>query len=257
MQMPRKFGWKPDAQDPRDFHYALPAALDARPVPPIIRLHDRDFEPPVWNQLNAGACTAFGHGYGAYIADQMDGRPLGFTPSLLAIYGHSRILDGDFETDEGAQPRNVCKALAKFGMFDQKLWPYDTAKLFDKGFLAFNKLGAQHRTLQYQNVPKDKAHIDQVLASGFPVIFGAMLYKSSQTPEVDKTGIVPMLAKYDEPIGGHCMAICGKDDEKGWYVVRNSWGAEMGDKGYYYFPYDYILGNLTFTADFRVIKRVA
>jgi C1A family cysteine protease len=34
--------------------------------------------------------------------------------------------------------------------------------------------------------------------------------------------------------------VCGYDDFKKVFIVRNSWGDKLADKGYYYIPYDYI-----------------
>lgn len=39
------------------------------------------------------------------------------------------------------------------------------------------------------------------------------------------------------------MVCVGYDDEKQHFIVLNSWGVEFGDKGYCYFPYDFISDN--------------
>ena len=36
------------------------------------------------------------------------------------------------------------------------------------------------------------------------------------------------------------MVICGYSDEQGYFIVRNSWGKDFGDKGYCYIPYAYV-----------------
>ncbi len=37
---------------------------------------------------------------------------------------------------------------------------------------------------------------------------------------------------------GHCISIVGYNDDKKILIVRNSWGADWGDNGYTYMPYD-------------------
>ena len=41
-------------------------------------------------------------------------------------------------------------------------------------------------------------------------------------------------------LGGHAMLACGYSDQDRVFVVRNSWGADWGDQGYCYIPYDYL-----------------
>lgn len=37
--------------------------------------------------------------------------------------------------------------------------------------------------------------------------------------------------------GGHAICFVGYDDEKQHLILRNSWGKDYGDNGYWYFPY--------------------
>merc|ERR1712203_917952 len=60
------------------------------------------------------------------------------------------------------------------------------------------------------------------------------------TEEVKSTGKMVMPSMYDSLLGGHAVMAIGYDDEEKVFVVRNSWGEEWGDSGYFYMPYDYI-----------------
>jgi C1A family cysteine protease len=250
--MVRKYGWKRDTHDSRDFLFAAP--VDARPLPTLVRLHDRPFEPAIWDQGPVGSCTAHGSGYCDFIAHHLSGAPLDFLPSRLAIYGHTRILEGTFGEDDGAMIRDTVKTLRTFGIFDEKLWPYDPDKLNDKGFLAFNAQSKKHKTLQYARVMPGDHAFKTVLSSGYPIVFGMTLYQSFESDVVAKTGMVPQpINPNDQPIGGHCMALVGYDDARQLWIVRNSWGAGWGDKGYCYIPY----GMTGMFEDCWQIKRVA
>ena len=41
-------------------------------------------------------------------------------------------------------------------------------------------------------------------------------------------------------LGGHAVVAVGYDDSKECFIVRNSWGTNWGDAGYFYMPYAYL-----------------
>ncbi len=54
---------------------------------------------------------------------------------------------------------------------------------------------------------------------------------------------------------GHAVTCVGYNDYKQTFIVRNSWGKEWGDKGYFYMPYAYLLdGHLSM--DFWCIREI-
>ena len=93
--------------------------------------------------------------------------------------------------------------------------------------------------------------IKQCLHSGYPVVFGMSVYESFESPDTATTGMVQMPSTGEQCIGGHCMLICGYDDSKQCFIVRNSWGEGWGIKGYAYIPYAYIE---QYASDFWSIK---
>jgi C1A family cysteine protease len=56
-------------------------------------------------------------------------------------------------------------------------------------------------------------------------------------------------------IGGHAVAAVGYDDADQCFIVRNSWGAKWGRKGYCFMPYAY-LTDPDLAADFWTIRLV-
>ena len=81
------------------------------------------------------------------------------------------------------------------------------------------------------------------------------VYESFESPQVAKTGIVPMPTQDESCLGGHCMAIVGYDNSKKAFKVRNSWGESWGLQGYCWIPYEY-LTNVSLASDFWVINTV-
>ena len=93
------------------------------------------------------------------------------------------------------------------------------------------------------------------LSDGCPFIFGFSVYESFESDAVAATGIVPMPGKTETCLGGHAVMAVGYDDSKQWIIVRNSWGPDWGDKGYFYLPYAYITNN-NLADDFWTIRLV-
>lgn len=93
--------------------------------------------------------------------------------------------------------------------------------------------------------PKNVTYIDddinrmkESLDRGNPVYLGITVTNSMAN--CDSTLSVTSYATN----GGHALAIVGyKDDEGikggGYFIVKNSWGSDCGDRGYQYVPYNY------------------
>ena len=56
-------------------------------------------------------------------------------------------------------------------------------------------------------------------------------------------------------LGGHAVLAVGYDDDAGEFIVRNSWGADTLDKGYYYMRYSYVTDS-TMASDFWTIRSI-
>ncbi len=76
------------------------------------------------------------------------------------------------------------------------------------------------------------------LASGMPVLLSMLVFES--IAKTGKDGLLPMPREGDKLVGGHAVLAVGYDNRRGVLIVRNSWGAEWGDGGYFYLPYDYV-----------------
>jgi C1A family cysteine protease len=60
---------------------------------------------------------------------------------------------------------------------------------------------------------------------------------------------------FESPIGGHCVLIVGYNTDDRYYIVRNSWGPEWGDQGYFYMPFPYV-ERADLSSDFWMIQSV-
>lgn len=136
-----------------------------------------------------------------------------------------------------------------YGSVDETIWPYNTSKfnLLPVGE-AYN-VNFLTRNIRYNEIAQTAVAIQTALQFLRPIIFGIMLY--SNFPGIGSDGIVPMPA--GSLYGGHCMLIVGYYQDTRYFICRNSWGRNWGDRGYCYIPYDYIL-NPTLCFDFYTVR---
>jgi len=84
-----------------------------------------------------------------------------------------------------------------------------------------------------------------------PSMFGFTVFSSIEQTTDD--GKIPYPCRGERILGGHAVMAVGFDDKMkiknatcgvettGALLIRNSWGARWGDKGYGWLPYDYVL----------------
>lgn len=244
------FGWKRDLPDPRDFKFKITAPRD---LPPSVDLRSKC--PPIYNQGSLGSCTANALG-AAFQYEQMEQEQENFVPSRLFIYYNERALEGTINEDAGAMIRDGIKTMVKDGVCPEKMWPYMIHKFKKRPPQACYDEALNNQVLEYQRItPHTLYEVKHALADGHPITFGFMIFESMMTPEVSKTGIVPVPGKHERAMGGHAVLAVGYDDEKECLLVRNSWGTAWGMRGYFWLPYEFV-SKRNMSADYWVIKLV-
>ena len=230
------YGWIPDLPDMRDFLYAAPFEAGAV-LPRTVDL--RPGCPPVYDQGQLGSCTA----NAIAAAIEFDRRKQGlsplFTPSRLFIYYNERAMEGNVNTDSGAQIRDGIKSVGAQGNCSELDWPYDITKYQEQPPDPCYKQALDYRAIQYKRVARTLEQMRGCLASGYPFVFGITVYNSFESQPVSQTGLVPMPAQDEQPIGGHAVMAVGYDDDDQTLLVRNSWGENWGIQGYFKLPYAY------------------
>lgn len=246
----RRYDWRPDKPDHRDFKYAL-HMLKATPSPALPTSADlRPYCSPVVDQGDIGSCT------GNSIAGALEFMELRemrfkaagselFNPtkfasfSRLFIYYNERVIEGTVDQDAGAEIRDGIKVIATVGACRESVWQYSDSLVYTKPTTAAYTEAAQHKVGTYYRI-SDLTSMKHCLSSGYPFVFGFTVYDNFESDETAATGILTMPGPNDTVIGGHAVLCVGYDDAKQQVIVRNSWGPDWGDKGYFYMPYAYI-----------------
>ena len=231
--MKRFYGFRKQLPDFRDLvykpHLAEGVVLPSSNLRPLC--------PPVYDQLQLGSCT--GNGLAGAVEFDIDKEKLpDFIPSRLFIYFNERAEEGTIKEDAGANIRDGIKVLAKYGVCDEKLWPYNINR-FKKRPCSKCYSEALQNIIEKYEAANDLLSYRTALSNGFPIVFGFTVYESFESEEVAKTGIVPVPSLDESAMGGHCVMAVGHNDEKQWLICRNSWGSDWGDKGYFYLPYQF------------------
>lgn len=136
------------------------------------------------------------------------------------------------------------------GVLDGKANSQSTAywndmKEFDSGSWDYSTITIKHRQIALYATPVQvKTVLSQDKLVIFSIMLGEQFYDENST--LHQKGVMSLPYKFSTPKTGHVTVITGYDDNGygqkygsgvGAFKVRNSWGKDWGDNGYWYLPY--------------------
>ncbi len=252
------FGWRPQLPDQRDLTYSSPAHVSVD-LPEFLDL--RKEMPPVYDQGKLGSCVANAVGAALQHERMKHNLPEGKrVPSRLAIYYGARSIEGSIQSDSGSEIRDAIKYIAKTSVpFEDGDggWPYDITKYRNKPPVGVFK---DDKSIEYLSIPQSLQQLRSCLAEGWPVAFGFQVYSGLDAPSAAKndlsdpmSGRLIMPKSNEAPLGGHAVMLVGYDNPNQVFLVRNSWSAAWGLRGYFIMPYSYVL-RADLASDFWTIR---
>lgn len=251
-------GWKRDKADKRDWVIKSPEAALKHAVTTLpSNIDNFTCCSPVEDQGALGSCSA--HMFTGLVEynDNKWGTKPGFTrTSRLFEYYATRKIEHTVGTDSGASIRDAIKAGVKYGIAPEDSWPYDISKFAKKPPSAIWTGALKHRIVAYHRINDgDLQTMKQVLASGYLIGFGFVVFDNMMTQEMASTGWLHRPGPNDAQLGGHACCLVGYSDTQKAFKVRNSWGTSWGiptAPGYFWMDYDYV-ADTTLANDFWVV----
>lgn len=238
----RKYAYKPDSKDVRDLVVGEHDITQPKKMPASFSL--AQYLGTVKDQGQLGSCT--GNAYAGIMEFLKKKQKQAVQLSPMYIYYREREMEGTVNEDSGAEPRDGCKSLVKFGVCTEEHDPYLVSNFTNAPTeqmdedAADYKIGAYHRA---RSVDEIKTGI----VSGYCPSIGFDVFAGFESDTTATTGEMSFPADGEQPIGGHEVYAFGYDDEhpcgdgtKGALEIRNSWGAGWGQVGNFWMPYTYV-----------------
>jgi len=159
----------PSPLDSRDHRYR------SRSTQVSDRVDLRDWAGLVEDQGSLGSCTgsALTNAYEATVKIQYSEHWAEL--SSLFVYYNSRVFYEGFDQDGGSYLRDTLKAVKKYGVCREDLWPYDPGRFRDQP-TPQAYADAQRRTITTYEVLYGNQEIIEVLNFGRPVLAGMTIF---------------------------------------------------------------------------------
>ena len=266
MDMNRKYTWKKQKEDARDYtfeQFATLKKISTTGLPSTV--NNRLFCSAVEDQGQLGSCTANAWAGLLQYNECKNGRggKLYNDLSRLFIYYNERVIENSVNTDSGAELRDGATSIAKQGVCIEKEWPYNinkftikpTAKCYTD---ALPNIIHSYYSLDSTNSTTLLNNLKSCLAAGQCFVFGFEVYDYFESDQMANTGVLQLPQPSESDLGGHAVMAIGYNDSQQRFLIRNSWGKGWGLKGnldgYFTMPYAYIT-NPKLASDFWTVIR--
>lgn len=225
---------KKDRIDHRDMIYSFKKDV---PLKQYVDL--RPYASAIEDQLHLGSCV----GQAVVGAYELMIRKLYIDQfidlSRLFVYYNARALDNSVDEDVGSYTRDGVKALHKWGVCSENIWPYLIDRFAESPSIAAYE-DALTRTISnyYRLITVDD--MLQALNQEYPVVTSMNVYNTFYDLSIPGESLLKMPTEFDDIVGGHAVVFVGYDLNNKTFIVRNSFGESWGLNGYFFVPFEYV-----------------
>lgn len=235
----------PSPDDPRDYIASMDGRVSAITLPPVVELDVWEID----DQAQHGSCLA--NAVTSAIEIYLKRKGQGQSLSRMYVYWWIRALSKMQGEDSGGYPRNMVKAIDKFGVCHESIYPYVADNLYrvpteaaiieaiPQGDWEYERIPLSYMKTDIEYFTALNTQIKTYLAQGIPVLLTLNL-DNEFTPHCSGDWRTHDWRVKSRPasvtvVGGHEVLIVGYDDTKDVkrFKVLNSWGKQWGDQGYF------------------------
>ncbi len=191
---------------------------------------------PVMNQGNCGSCVAFAAVATLEATYRINSGLIWLTPS----FSPQQLFNcGGGYCDLGWRPSNAAKILKSKGIVDAACSPYVSGSTGED--LSCSKITCDNKEERTYKIVDSTtpsfwggsaAKVKEALRKG-PLVTTLTVYEDFL---VYSSGIYKSVSK--KSVGGHAVSLVGFNDQERYWIVRNSWGDDWGEKGFIRVSYD-------------------
>ncbi len=156
-------------------------------------------------------------------------------------------MSADYLSDHGVCRETVCPYQTSYPAWCNNGANPAPAKRADAEAKRPFKIKSYHKIWRKDDLATDTGawinnprYLEAILRSGKDIVFGTYVAGWSG----DCTGVLDVqLGPGGNPlpsVAGHAMLVCGYNRPEEYFMVKNSWGTDKGQDGYFYLSYDYI-----------------
>ena len=211
----------------------------------------RDGFAPCYDQGQTSSCVGNSTAAAVQYIRKQEGH-FDWHPSRLFPYWLARATENDTSEDGGAQIHDAFEGIQRYGCPPEVTWPFDPNRVCTKPNDAAWKAAMSFRATSHEEVPQTADALATALSAKVPVVFGFTVYDSFEGDAVARTGLLPMPAPNEAIAGAHAVVAVGMKNNT--VIVRNSWGPDWGDHGYFYMPMAYYL-DPNLCQDFQLLRK--
>ena len=249
----RKFGWKRQPEDHRDYTVNFALLPGKKAILPV-SVDLRSKCPPIEDQGSHGTCTAFAYcGVASFMENKQGHGFPAFSENFVYYETVKNIEHGNPLNDPGATIRDTFAEAKQYGVCKAATWPYDNPHFGKAPSATAVAEALNYQLISYATLdPIGTApativgNIKNMIAAGYPVEFGFDVYSSFM--QIGANGLMSYPAPGEAYQGGHAVDVVGYNDTircpntntPGAFLVRNSWGAAWGLAGHFWMPYEIV-----------------
>ncbi|MCP5493021.1 MAG: C1 family peptidase [Leptospiraceae bacterium] len=203
----------------------------------------RKYCSPIGDQGQTSRCKAYAttHAWEMLnIMQKKDHAELACSYAMLQfqkVQGDAEDFEYAYESGGTISGPEPARAIVKTGICSSKLWDNDEPEPFKS--IEEMDSDARKRRLLVKPTPISLDDVKKVLSSGYPVEVG--MNTGEAFMNIGRDGIYRASEAPSGQHGGHSMLIVGYKGN--YFIVKNSWGEDWGDKGYCYIPKNVLAGS--------------